>query len=487
MMWVVSSVSPGRSSHLLTVAFLILLRSYQIVQGHVEKSSSALIVVEEGGDEEATVGDEFSDEEDLEVFQPTDHWQTIKPGQAVPRGSHVRLNLQTGHREVRLGAEQMRGEEQRRDRPHEASQSYWSAEELKLKLKKMKDSSPRSGAAYQQDQNKFRSIEDLRKDLATLNLLVETDFQVIKRLLDQLNRTSSTEQRLQILLELEYLVHQVVAKTRLVQKLEVDNAQTLCSMGGLQLLLGGLNSSDFRLQDRSAFVLGSALASNPTVQVEAMERGGLQKLLTLLGTQRPLSVKKKALFALASLLRHFPFAQSHFLSHGGLQVLSEVFREDQGGSVRVRIVTLLYDLITEEELHSKVSTDESPDRLGPRSKGSLDPHSKGSPDQCSKGSLDQCSKGSLRAGLQEGRWCSLVPELLDSAEHDWREKGLQTMLAMVPVCLDQYRRHGSLPVSLGSLKAQYRDLVHQEQALGDDEGYFREILDLLHTLELKMK
>ena len=53
-----------------------------------------------------------------------------------------------------------------------------------------------------------------------------------------------------------------------------------------------------------------------------------------------------------------------------------------------------------------MSTDESPDRLGPRSKGSL----------------DQCSKGSLRAGLQEGRWCSLVPELLDSAEHDWREK-----------------------------------------------------------------
>jgi hypothetical protein len=47
------------------------------------KSSSALIVVDEGGDEEATVGDEFSDEEDLEVFQPTDHWQTIKPGTVV--------------------------------------------------------------------------------------------------------------------------------------------------------------------------------------------------------------------------------------------------------------------------------------------------------------------------------------------------------------------------------------------------------------------
>ena len=48
------------------------------------KSSSALIVLaEEGGDEEATVEDEIHDEEDLEVFQPTDHWQTLKPGTAV--------------------------------------------------------------------------------------------------------------------------------------------------------------------------------------------------------------------------------------------------------------------------------------------------------------------------------------------------------------------------------------------------------------------
>ena len=34
---------------------------------------------EEGGDEEATV-EELSDEEDLDVFQPTEHWQTLKPG-----------------------------------------------------------------------------------------------------------------------------------------------------------------------------------------------------------------------------------------------------------------------------------------------------------------------------------------------------------------------------------------------------------------------
>ncbi|CAL8356848.1 unnamed protein product [Merluccius merluccius] len=423
-------------------------------------SDSALIVMEnsEGGDDEATVVDDLSEEEDLEVFQPTEHWQTLKPGKAVPAGSHVRLNLQTGQREVRLGEEQIKywTHKHRYDAVQNSLQSYFSADEVKRKLKKLKDSAPMSKDADQQDQNKFRSLEELKRDMAALNLLVETDFQVIKRLLDKLNSTdSTTEQRLQILLELEYLVHQV------------DNAQTLCSMGGLQLILGGLNSSDYRLQDSSAFVLGSALASNPTVQVEAVERGGLQKLLTLLATKRPLSVKKKALFALASLLRHFPYAQSHFLSHGGLQVLSELFGEDGGGSIRVRIVTLLYDLITEKELNSRVSMDKTPD-------------------SSHNARLDQYSKVTLHTGLQEGRWCSLIPELLGSAEHDWREKGLQTMLAMVPVCLDQYRTDDSLPVSLGSLKAQYQELVEQEQALGEDDGYFGEILDLLHTLELKI-
>lgn len=42
--------------------------------------------------------------------------------------------------------------------------------------------------------------------------------------------------------------------------MQVDNAQTLCSMGGLHLILQGLNSSDVRVQENSAFVLGSALA-----------------------------------------------------------------------------------------------------------------------------------------------------------------------------------------------------------------------------------
>lgn len=42
------------------------------------------------------------DDEDVEVFQPTADWQTIQPGQGIPAGLHVRMNLQTGLKEAKL-------------------------------------------------------------------------------------------------------------------------------------------------------------------------------------------------------------------------------------------------------------------------------------------------------------------------------------------------------------------------------------------------
>ncbi|XP_034546482.1 nucleotide exchange factor SIL1 isoform X5 [Notolabrus celidotus] len=403
--------------------------------------------------------DEEEEEGELEVVKPTAEWQTLKPGQAVPAGSHVRLNLQTGQREVRLGEEQMKYRTQEHREQEEAQLSF-SPEELKRAMKKIKeDLNTGRKDPEQQDSvaSKFRPLEELKKDMAQLDMLVETDFQIMKRLLDQFNNSNSTtEQRLSILLELEYMVHQV------------DNAQTLCSMGGLQLILQGLNSSDFRLQESSAFVLGSALSSNPAVQVKAVESGALQTLLTSLATAEPLHVKKKVLFAVASLLRHFPYAQRHFLSHGGLQVLSELFKADGGGILRTRIVTMLYDLISEKELISQLGLDSALD-------ASHDER------------VRQYSEVSLQGELLEKGWCRLVPQLLESTEHDFREKALRALLAMSPVCLDQYRSDSSLLGSLVSLRVQYEEMVQSEMIIGEENGYFSEIMELIDALQIKMK
>ncbi|XP_014185046.2 nucleotide exchange factor SIL1 isoform X2 [Haplochromis burtoni] len=380
-------------------------------------------------------------------------------GQAVPQGSHVRLNLQTGEREVRLGEEQLKywTEEHREE---EALRSSFNPDELKRAMKKIKEDWKLASKDTEQKDSvasKFRTMEELKKDMAQLDLLLETDVQIMRRLLEQFNSSNSTsEQRLSILTELEYLVHQV------------DNAQTLCSMGGLQFLLEGLNSSDFRLQESSAFVLGSALASNPAVQVEAVENGALQTLLTTLATAQQLRVQKKVLFAVASLLRHFPYAQRHFLTHGGLQVLSELFRTDNSGILRTRIVTMLYDMITEKELIFQ---------------GGLDPVLDASHDERRR----QYSKVSLQEELLEKGWCILVPQLLESSENDYREKALQALLAMAPVCLDQYRSDGSLQASLHSLKQEYQDMIQSEIILAEENSYFEEIVELIDALQVKMK
>uniref|UniRef100_A0A3Q2EF25 Nucleotide exchange factor SIL1 n=1 Tax=Cyprinodon variegatus TaxID=28743 RepID=A0A3Q2EF25_CYPVA len=445
-----AAVLPGWRSCCLLL--LVLLRCWALDH----RPGGALTVVEStmgggGGtgdeDPEATVDDDDDEDDNLEVLQPNEHWQTLKPGQAVPAGSHVRLNLQTGQREVRLGEEQLK---------------YWTQEhrepsidpdELKRAMKKMKEEMKSQDSVA----SRFRPLEELKKDMAELDLLVETDVQIMKRLLEQFNSSSSsTEQRLSILLELEYLVHQV------------DNAQTLCSMGGLSLILDGLNSSDIRLQENSALVLGSAAASNPVVQVHAVEGGALQTLLTSLATAQQLSVRKKVLFALASLLRHFPYAQRHFLSHGGLTILSELFRADVGGILRTRIVTMLYDMITEKVLIFQA---------GP------DPVQDPSHEERQR----QYAQVSLQEELMEKGWCRLVPQLLQSSEHDYREKALRALLAMAPVCLDQYRSDPSLLGSLHSLQLQYLELVRSETILGDDSSYFTEMVELIDTLQVKVR
>ncbi|XP_017278581.1 nucleotide exchange factor SIL1 [Kryptolebias marmoratus] len=448
----------------LIVTFLFSALCCHGARSH--QSVGALTVVEnkesggEGGDEEdeVTVDADDDDAEDFEVVLPNEQWHTLRPGQAVPAGSHVRLNLQTGEREVRLGEEQLKYWTQEHSE-NKYSRSTFNPDELKRAMKKIKeDLNMANKDSDHQDsvRSKFRPLEELKRDMAQLDLRVETDVQIMRRLLDQFNSThTTTEQRVGILQELEYLVHQV------------DNAQTLCSMGGLSFILEALNSSDVQLQENSALVLGSAVASNPVVQVKAVEEGALQTLLTTLATAPLLSVKKKVLFAVASLLRHFPFAQRHFLSHGGLQVLSELFKAD-GGVLRSRIVTMLHDMISEKELITR------PD---------LDPGQ----DPSHEERVRQYSEVSLQGELLEKGWCRLVPQLLQSSEHDYREKALQALLAMSPVCLDQYRSDGSLLGSLRSLRVQYVEMVQSERVLGEEDSYFTEILQLIDSLQVKVK
>ncbi|ELV10154.1 Nucleotide exchange factor SIL1 [Tupaia chinensis] len=200
---------------------------------------------------------------------------------------------------------------------------------------------------------------------------------------------------------------------------------------------------------------------NPKVQVEAIEGGALQKLLVILATEQPLTAKKKVLFALCSLLRHFPYAQQQFLKLGGLQVLRSLVQEKGTQVLAVRVVTLLYDLVTEKmfaEQEAELTQDTTPEKL------------------------QQYRQVHLLPGLREQGWCEITAHLLSLPEHDAREKVLQTLGALLATCRDHYRQDPQLSKVLTNLQAEYQALATLELQAGEDEGYFRELLGSINSL-----
>ncbi|KAM6055951.1 nucleotide exchange factor SIL1 isoform 3-T7 [Chlamydotis macqueenii] len=171
-------------------------------------------IQDDSGKEPITEDD--ADPEDLEVFYPTHQWQPIRPGQAVPAGSHVRLNLQTGDREAKLpdsenGKSDPR-EERRRKRlgKVDIDSNSFTSQELKKALAKMKESEKAERKAHEEEvRKKFRPIEQLKEEFEKLNVKMETDYEIMVKLISKFNSSASTlDEKVAALYDLEYYVHQ---------------------------------------------------------------------------------------------------------------------------------------------------------------------------------------------------------------------------------------------------------------------------------------
>ncbi|KAM4678314.1 nucleotide exchange factor SIL1 [Discoglossus pictus] len=429
---------------------------------HNPKKDYALTIVEDLENDnniEALVEDEDGlDIEDQEIFHPTREWQVVKPGQAVPAGLHMRLNLQTGKNEAKLLDDEDDIKSQESMRKGSFISGGYTAKKLKEALSKVKEGveikDPEKDKAYIKDiKQKFRPIEDLKKAFSDLNIRVETDFEIMTRIINTFNNSiSTTAEKVNALYDLEYYVHQV------------DNAQNLFKLGGLQLLINSLNSTEPLLIEHAAFVLGSALASNPKVQIEAFEGGALQKLLVALAMDHPLVVKKKALFALSSLLRQFPYAQRQFLKLGGLQILKSFFKEKNAELLCVRVITLLYDMIMEKRLLHK--------------EGTIAQNSE---------KVQQYNQINLLPFITEQGWCGIISNLLSMPENDAREKVLKIISVLIGPCRNEFQINEKLLDTLYSLRNDYQDLVSEEAHAGEKDGYFSELYNLINGIVDELK
>ncbi|NXJ67219.1 SIL1 factor, partial [Rostratula benghalensis] len=135
--------------------------------------------------------------------------------QAVPAGSHVRLNLQTGEREAKLpDSEKSDRREERRRRRYsvDVDSNSFTSQELKKALAKMKESEKAERKVRKQFpvRKKFRSIEQLKEEFEKLNMKVETDYEIMVKLISKFNSSASTlDEKAAALYDLEYYVHQV--------------------------------------------------------------------------------------------------------------------------------------------------------------------------------------------------------------------------------------------------------------------------------------
>ena len=94
---------------------------------------------------------------------------------------------------------------------------------------------------------KFRSIEEIRKELEGADIFVKKDVEIITQHVETLNSTSSSQAEIEYALdELEFVVHQI------------DNARDLDSIGGLSLVIKLMNSTEPSIISRATYVLGSA-------------------------------------------------------------------------------------------------------------------------------------------------------------------------------------------------------------------------------------
>ncbi|CAH1780538.1 unnamed protein product [Owenia fusiformis] len=406
-------------------------------------------------DAHVEVEDESDDDYDpnADVFYPTKEWQKIEKGQAIPRGLHVRVDMQTGEKEAKLmeGDDGLKywkkGEKQgminTKDKKFSHDELKKALKEFKANRDDVKDDKIKEAAI----KNKFKSYEELRKDLDAMNINVQTDNEIIEELVRRYNNSEvSTKEKIEILTDLEYHLHQI------------DNAQVFSDMGGLRLLIASVNHTDVELQTHAAVTLGAAVQSNPQVQIQAIKEGALQQLIRVFSTSKPETLYTRIIFAISSLIRHFPFAQGKFLELGGLDALMELFRNVKFTKAQVKVVTLLNDLLTEQK-HSIESAESSAKR-------------------------GQYEMIPLLETLTERGWCSMIPSLLSLPEHDTREKVLHAMLTLSDSCHSDFKMADS---SLQQLRSEYEKLSHEELTHSSDDQYFTSMLHAVNDISSKIQ
>lgn len=315
------------------------------------------------------------------------------------------------------------------------------SKEVEEALKNIKGDDPQSKTKT----SKYRSYDEIKKDLDDVNLVPKTDAEVLQELLQEYEEAHTEKDKLQTLELVEYLVHQY------------DNGLEFVKIDGFKkIIYPNLNSTSTALKSEALKLLGSSMQNNPKIQIHAIETGAIDVLLRILSLEEDFSVKNRAVYAIGALLRGFPLAQSKFIENAGLSVFSKLF-DTTNLKIQIKMITLLNDLLLEhvnvlEHFYNPQHEDK----------------------------IEQYTKVNLKKKLVESNFCGFVSDLLnnlvqiDKTDYDSIEKTLQIIDT-----LSNCKFHESILKPLAIISNDLKDLSN------DDDPYYHQIFHLSKKL-LKM-
>jgi len=410
--------------------------------------------------------EDLEQEEGDELFVPTDEWQLIKPGQAVPAGLHIKFDMTNGGRWAkRLKKDEednvnnkngivVVGKPDGIESEEKTEAASYDIDELKAQLKKMKNDHKKAnnddGSNKEDTASKFRSMDQIREELSDMYLTQETDFEVMEKFVALLIRSGDDEEsKVFALQELEYYVHQV------------DNANDFFLIdNAVNTVMLCLNSSNAEIRENAIHVIGSAVQSNPSAQVKAIKENVIPSLLRLLADPvETLKVKKKVIFALSSLLRNFPRAQIEVWKLGGYHTLMDVISRKDSHVLQLKIIRLFTDLVDERNNIDKLHVDY-------------------------KERKRQYSIVPLHVILEKLEFCNEITSFLDpNAEFDVIETVLIALKTMKNICKYQGAFSNSFENGLSALEKFFTKKVSEEKEAGEEDGYFQDLLSLLKEVQ----
>ncbi|XP_050438496.1 nucleotide exchange factor SIL1 isoform X2 [Adelges cooleyi] len=368
-------------------------------------------------------------------FVPTHEWQTIEKDQAIPAGLHVKLNLETGEKQAKLI------DDNKNDQSTSANNLAIVAQ----------NETEKATTGVPKASSRFRSYDEIKKDLKDINLTVKTDMEIMNGLSMKFKEHMETfntneNQLVNILTDLEYLVHQV------------DTAEVFIKENGLKtIILPCINSSANSLKAHGAQLLGSAASNNPKVQIAALEAQAIPILLKHIEDDNEFLVRANCLYALSNIIRRFPLAQEEFIKSKGLPMLMSLFQRtntQNNMKLRLKVVRLLEDLVIEREDAELTLQEETNEKLS----------------SLAKERVRQYKHLDLKAKLVSNKWCQTLGNVFiqtsddpDTEEsHEFVEAAGKSLLAMEKSCKLELQGNKEFSASLNKLYIFYKKLYSKD-------------------------